>query len=315
MSESKRILITCPPFVNQKHHFLESLESAGIDAHWAESSQQLSEDNIVKILPNFDGWILGDDPCSRNVIKSGKAGKLKAIVKWGVGTDNIDFEAIKEFRIKFANTPGMFGNEVADIAMAYLTMISRKILIVHDGTKSGRWLKPVGVSLAGKRIAIVGFGDIGKNIAKRAIAAGLKVFIYESDPKKVEEGQYLDFLEWPVNIEEMDFVVLACSLNSNNRNMMNKSVFDAMKDYSYLVNVSRGGLVDESALVESLQSGKLAGAALDVFEFEPLNIGSALLNCENIVLGSHNASNTIEAVDKTSHLALKLLTEFLVSKP
>ena len=130
-------------------------------------------------MPEFDGWIVGDDPCTREVLNAGTKGKLKAIVKWGIGVDNVDFKACADLNIPVENTPHMFGDEVADLAMSYLTNLSRKILDVHNGVRNHEWLKPIGSSLKDKNIGIVGLGNIGINIVKRVQVAGKNVFGYD----------------------------------------------------------------------------------------------------------------------------------------
>ena len=309
----KRILISAPPFVNQQGFFQGQLEQFEFNAHWGISKQQLSEAELVELLPRFDGWILGDDPCTREVLAAGKTGNLKAVVKWGVGTDNIDFKSMEEFGLAFSNTPGVFGREVADLALAYLVNLARHVLLVDSKVRSGEWVKPVGFSLADKNIAVVGFGDIGQNIAKRLNAADVNVVVYEIDPLKTEGVKNISAHVWPQRINEMDAIILACALTSENREMINSEALGKMKDGVLIINVSRGGLICENDLIESLVSGRLGGAALDVFQVEPLPNTSDLRKHKNVILGTHNASNTIEAVKRTSFTSLEIMSKFLNS--
>jgi len=307
----KQILISAPPFVNQKAVFREVLDELGFSAHWGVSKQQLSEEELIELLPKFDGWILGDDPCSRAVLNAGKRGNLKAVVKWGVGTDNIDFGALQELDIPFSNTPGVFGREVADLAIAYLINLSRHVIKVDNSVRSGSWLKPAGFSLADKDFAIVGFGDIGQNISKRLQASDVNVHVYEVDSGKTSGVERITIHNWPEAIGEMDAVILACALTPENMNIINSDVLSKMKKGAIIVNVSRGGLISEEDLVESLMSGQIGGVALDVYQVEPLPELSSLRKCENVIFGTHNASNTIEAVKRTSNTSLELMSKFL----
>ena len=170
-----KVLITCPPMLKQINEFKETFKNLKFDVTAPEIIQTMSENELIKILPEHDGWIIGDDPATSQVFKAGKRGKLKAAVKWGIGTDNVDFEACKELNIPIINTPGMFGAEVADLAMCYLLGLARDAFFIDREVRTGNWPKPAGVSLSGKILGIVGLGDIGKNIAKRAHAHELNI--------------------------------------------------------------------------------------------------------------------------------------------
>jgi D-3-phosphoglycerate dehydrogenase len=299
--------------VNQKEVFEEALNELGFSAYWGVSKQQLTEEELIELVPMFDGWILGDDPCTRAVLEAGKKGNLKAVVKWGVGTDNIDFLALQELEIPFSNTPGVFGKEVADLAMAYLISLSRHVVKIDSNVRSGEWIKPAGFSLADKNFAIVGFGDIGKNISKRLQASDVRVHVYEVDPQKTKGVENITVHIWPDAISEMDAVVLACALTPENVNIVNSDVLTKMKRGAIIVNVSRGGLINEDDLVDSLMSGQLGGVALDVYQVEPLPESSRIRKCDNVIFGTHNASNTVEAVKRTSRTSLELMKQFLSS--
>ena len=182
---------------------------------------------------------------------------------------------------------------------------------MHSGVSGGFWPKIVGSSLTHKTIGVVGLGDIGSNVAKRALAAEMKVIGYEIDFQSNSGIDNLKILNWPEEIEQLDFLVLACPLTNDNYMMMNAITFSKMKLGSFLINVSRGGLVDEQSLVNAIHEGIIAGAALDVFNVEPLPIDSQLRNKTNIILGSHNASNTLESARMASYKAIELVNDFL----
>ena len=314
MPRRRRILISAPPFVKMESDFESDPSLKWFDITWVKSAQQMSEAELLEKLPNFDGWILGDDPCTRSVLEAGKRGNLKAIVKWGVGTDNIDFQALKDFGIAFDHTPGAFGKEVADLAFAYLVMLSRHVLEVHNSVSVGEWRKPAGFSLSGKNVALVGYGDIGKNIAKRLQASDINVFVYEVDRSKTDGLKEFSSRNWPESINQMDAIVLACALTPENLGMIDREILRTLKEGALIINVSRGGLINENDLVEALNSGRLGGAALDVYQVEPLPASSGLRECPNVILGSHNASNTIEAVIRTSQKTIAIMRDFLEEK-
>jgi D-3-phosphoglycerate dehydrogenase len=297
--------------INQRQSFEDIFQNLGIEPTWAKIVQQYTEQELIQILPEFDGWIVGDDPCTREVLKAGTKGKLKAIVKWGIGVDNVDFKACDDFNIPVENTPHMFGNEVADLAMSYITNLSRKIVEVHNGVRNQEWLKPIGSSLKDKNIGIVGLGNIGINIIKRVQVAGMKVFGY--DPfvqNSTEENNFL-ILPWPEGIEELDYLVLACSLTAENKHLINSKIISKFKKGIKIVNVSRGQLIKEQDLYDGIKQGVISGAALDVYEIEPLPDNSILRELDQLIFGTHNGSNTFEAVQRTSHLAINKISSFL----
>lgn len=306
-----KVLISCPPMIKQKESFMDAFSNLGIEPTWANVVQQYTETELIKILPEFDGWIIGDDPCTRDVLLAGKKGKLRALVKWGIGVDNIDFATCSELGIPVENTPNMFGDEVADLAMAYITNLSRFVIDVHIGVKNKDWLKPVGSSLKGKNIGIIGLGDIGMNIVERVAAAKMNIFAYDPFYKLSENVNVFELLIWPRKIEELDYLVISCSLTKENRHMINQEIISKLKKGVKIINVSRGPLIDEGALSEGLESGRISGAALDVYENEPLSDNSRLRGFKQIIFGTHNGSNTFEAVQKTSNLAIRKIASFL----
>ena len=307
------ILVTCPPMLGMIDTFEKTAKNYNLDLKPVKVTQTLSEKELIKIIGNFDGWIIGDDPATRKVFEAGLAGSLKAAVKWGVGIDNVDFEACRDLKIKVNNTPNMFGSEVADIAMGYVIGLARNTFYVDRKVREGKWPKPQGISLKGKKVGLVGFGDIGRNTAKRLIASDMEVFVYDPYIKNEPLPKNIMYSVWPKNIEKVDFIVINCALSSSSYHLLNSEAFKLMKDGVRIVNVGRGSIIDENALISALKSGKVHSAALDVFEEEALNLNSPLKEFENCIFGSHNASNTFDSVIKTSNKALKILSEFLGS--
>lgn len=273
--------------------------------------QALSEEELVQLVPQFDGWIIGDDPATRRVFEAGKKGILKAAVKWGVGVDNVDFAAAKDLSIPVTNTPNMFGGEMGDVAMSYVTALARETFLIDREVRGGKWPKPSGISLAGKTLGLVGIGDIGRAIVRRALAADMRVIAYDRIARQLGETDVGELSTWPERVEECDFIVLACSLNGANRHMLNAGVFARVKNGVRIVNVARGALISEFDLIDALEKGIVHSAALDVFETEPLPMCSPLRKFERCILGSHNGSNTADAVMRASERAVELLFGFL----
>lgn len=307
----QRLLITCPPMLGRMEHFLPRLRERGFDVHCADVTQTLSEAELLELVPQFDAWIIGDDPATRRVLGAGAEGRLRAAVKWGVGVDNVDRDACDELGLAFAHTPGMFGAEVADVALGYVVALARQTFPIDRGVREGGWPKPRGISLAGRTAGVVGYGDIGRETAARLRACAMEVVAWDPawSPGDVAAGVRLR--EWPEGVGECDFLVFTCALTAANRHMLDAAVLERCRDGVRVVNVARGPLIDERALVAALDSGRVHSAALDVFETEPLPMDSPLRRHPLCVLGSHNASNTEEGVMRASDRAIELVEELL----
>lgn len=307
-----KVLITCPPMLRSIDRFRTLFSDRGLDITTPNVIQILSEEELIELVPQFDGWIIGDDPATSRVFEAAKAGNLRAAVKWGVGVDNVDFAACKRLNIPIANTPGMFGKEVADIAVSYVVALARQTYTIDREVKSGRWAKPAGISLANRTVGLVGFGDIGRQTAKRLVAADMKVIAYDPFYKPCENLESVEPAAWPDRIDEADFLIFTCALTKENRHMLCEKTLAACKSGVRIVNVARGPLIDEKALEAAMASDHVHSVALEVFEIEPLPAHSKLRTFgDRCLFGSHNSSNTIDAVHRTSLKAIDLMTEFL----
>ena len=306
-----RVLVTCPPMLGLIDEFLPAFAARGLECVPAKVTQVMTEDELKQIVPQMDGWIIGDDPATRDVVAAAIAGKLKAAVKWGVGVDNIDFPAFKDYGVPIENTPGVFGGEVADVALSYALGLARETYFIdREIRQKNGWPKPSGISLAGRTVAIVGFGDIGRQTAKRILACGSKVIAY--DPFfKAADGIPVDAAIWPERLSEADFLIFTCPLNAGTRAMFNTSTLPLLKPGVRVINVARGPVIVESALIEGLRSGLVHSAALDVFEVEPLPAESPLRGFDRCIFGSHNGSNSADAVRRVSLIAIDKIARFL----
>lgn len=306
-----KILVTCPPMLGMIDSFRHLFEKYDIELTTPNVEQLMSVDELIKIVPQHEGWIIGDDPATREVFEAGKSGNLKAAVKWGVGVDNVDFDACVDLAIPIINTPDMFGREVADIAMGYVISLARETYEIDRAVRDGDWIKPRGISLSGKSVALIGFGDIGQNTAKRLQASDMKVIVYDPFAKLNPDLSEIEIETWPNRIDEADFIVVTCSLTESSYHMVNAEVFSQAKRGVRIINVGRGPVIDESSLENALNSGRVYSVALDVFEVEPLPMSSYLRTHPHCIFGSHNASNTVDAIERTSHIAIQKLFDFL----
>lgn len=307
-----RALIACPHLQREMHRFEERFRTLGLEYEAPPVSQQLSEAWLLENIARFDGVVAGDDPYTAAVIAN--AERLKVIAKWGIGMDNIDAEAAKRAGIAVLNTPGQLSSEVADVAIGYMIMLARHLHRIDSLVRVGTWSQIRGISLAGKQLGVIGLGGIGSAVAKRALAHEMRVVGY--DPYAANSTSLsqagVEIVSLDALLESSDFVSLNCSLTPETYHILGQREFSLMKPGAYLVNTSRGQLIDEAALVQAIESQKLAGVAVDVFESEPVLASNRLCSFENCILGAHNSSNTQDAVDRINEMAVANLLSVLV---
>jgi D-3-phosphoglycerate dehydrogenase len=303
-----KVAITCLQMQNDLHRHRDRLETAGYELVVPTLvGQRLETDDLVTVAAGCTGLIAGDDDLGRRSLE--RLSELKVLVRWGIGTDSVDFAAATDLGIVVRNTPGVFGEEVADSAFGYILNLARGHHVIDAAVRRGEWTKFEGVSLHGEALGVVGAGSIGSAVMRRGIGFGMRVLTYdpfltEALPAGVEQ------VDLPRLLAESRFVVLTAPATPDTRGMINASALAQMRPEAYLVNVARGDLVVESDLIAALQSGRLAGAGLDVFQVEPLPPGNALYEL-NVVLGSHNGSNTSQGVERASQRAVDILLEEL----
>jgi len=306
---AQKVLISCPHLQRTIDKYRDLFTQNDIEIDLPDVDQNLPEADLLKIIDCYDGVIAGDDVFSEKVLLH--SSKLKIISKWGIGVDSIDLEAAKRLGIQVSNTPNVFGDEVADLVIGYIILLSRKMHLIDRSVRSGLWKEAQirGISLRGKTLGVIGVGSIGKAVVERAKALGMITLGYDVYP--ISESFISQTGLKQVSLDELiqnaDFISLNCNLTSENRHMLSKKEFDSMKSPVYIINTARVPLIDENSLIQALNDGKVAGAALDVFEHEPLPDASPLRQFENCIFGAHNSSNTYEAVLRTNELAIKNL--------
>jgi D-3-phosphoglycerate dehydrogenase len=300
------VLVTCPPMLGMMDAFHPLLTGRGATAHCPDVIQTLSVQELIELVPQFDGWIIGDDPATAEVFEAGKKGRLRAAVKWGIGVDNVDFPACQRLGIPITNTPDMFGAEVADVALGYVIGLARETYLIDREVRAGNWPKPRGISLKGKTAGVIGYGDIGRNTVHRLQAIGMEVIAW--DPAFTDTpNTAAPIRSWADGIGDCDFLIFTCALTPSSRHMLNTETLAQAKRGVRVVNVARGPLVDEPSLIQALNAGQVHSAALDVMEEEPLPADSPLRKFERCIFGSHNGSNTSDAVAATSRIAIEKL--------
>jgi D-3-phosphoglycerate dehydrogenase len=303
------ILVTCRQMQVELPRHRERIEALGYDVVAPElgGRQQFKSAELLEYGSRLVGIIAGDDQLDRAFFAG--AAKLKVVIRWGIGMDSVDHDAARQHGVVVRNTPGVFGHEVADAAFGYMLNLARGYMTVDAAVRRGEWPKVEGITLAGGRLGIVGFGAIGREIAKRGVAFDMDVVAH--DP-------FVDTPPADVSLVDLDkllatsrFIVLACPLTPETLHLINAERLSLVRPDAYLVNVARGPVVLEADLIEALRESQLAGAALDVFEVEPLPLDSELRMLPNVVLGAHNSSNTREGVARASTAAVDFLIEEL----
>ncbi len=291
-----RVLISAPKFLSVIEEFRPRLEAAGVEIVMVAVRERLSEAELLAVVETIDGAICGDDQFTETVLHA--APRLKVISKWGTGIDSIDTRAAAKLGIRVCNTPNAFTDAVADTTLGYVLGFARGLLSMDCDVRRGLWTKPDLVSLRECTLGVVGVGNIGKAVVRRARAFGTRVI--GTDPIALdssfiaETGLVMTSLSRL--LEEADFVSLHCDLNPTSFHLIGRNELEAMKSSAYLINTARGPIIDEPALVDALREKLIAGAALDVFEVEPLPSDSPLRDFPNCLLATHNANNSREAV-------------------
>lgn len=257
----------------------------------------LKPDALKEIIKDYDGLVVRSaTKVTKDIIEAAK--KLKVIGRAGVGLDNVDLEAATQKGIIVMNTPGGNTISTAEHTFSMILALSRNIPQANSSTKKGEWnrSKFMGVELYGKALGVVGFGRIGSEVAKRALSFGMKILAY--DPflsAEVAESIGVEIAELKKVLQESDYITVHTPLTDETRHMISDKEFSLMKKGVRIINCARGGIIDEPALVKALNEGKVAGAAMDVFESEPLSADNAFLKFDNVIITPHLGASTEEA--------------------
>lgn len=306
------VLMTAPYMIPFLDRFRPVLAEYGIELIVPDVKERMEEEDILKYAGQFDGTICGDDRYTARVIEACLP-RLKVISKWGTGVDSIDAEACSRFGVKLGRTPNAFTTPVADTVLGYMLAFARRGPWMDREMKSGRWEKISGKALSECVLGVIGVGNIGKAVTRRAKAFGMKVYgtdIIDIDHVFVSESG-IEMTDLDTLLANSDFVSVNCDLNPTSRHLINANTLSKMKSTAVLINTARGPIVDEKALVAALSSGQVGGAALDVFEYEPLPLDSPLLKMDNVMLAPHNSNSSPTAWERIHWSTIKNLVEGL----
>jgi D-3-phosphoglycerate dehydrogenase len=287
------VLLTAPYMIPFLERFTPVFTYYGINVIVPDVNERLEEKELLWYAGQFDGAICGDDRYTRLVIEK-SVPRLKVIAKWGTGIDSIDRQACMDNSVHLLNTVNAFTLPVADSVLGYILAFARQQPWMDRAVKSGVWRKIPGISLSESTLGVIGVGNIGGAVLQRARGFGMRLLGNDIIP--IPEAFLQDNDVVSVNLQtllsEADFVSVNCDLNPTSHHLINHDTLGLMKNSAVLVNTARGPIVDENALITALQTKKIAGAALDVFENEPLAQDSPLLQMDNVMLAPHNSNSS-----------------------
>lgn len=289
--KSKIKVLICDPVHEDG---IKRLRQAGFEV---DVNPTISGEELKQIVSEYDALIVRSrTKVTKEIIQTGK--RLKAIGRAGAGLDNIDIKAAEKRGVAVLNTPEALGEAVAELTIGLMISLARRIPLADQGMKEGKWIKKelMGWQLQGKTLGVVGLGNVGERVARIAKAFGMKILITKRTPPAPEILKELEaeFIPLSELLQRSDIVTLHVPLTLQTHHMISTKELQTMKDGAFLINTSRGAIVDERALLNALESRKLGGAALDVYEVEPPT-NLALIQLPKVVATPHIGSQTLES--------------------
>jgi D-3-phosphoglycerate dehydrogenase len=306
-----KVLITAPRACQVIDRYRDELGSAGCALIEHPAVERLSEDELLPLVGDVDGIVCGDDRITARVLDA--APRLKVIAKWGTGIDSIDLEGARNRGVQVCNTPGAFTDPVADSVLGYVLLFTRRLDAMTSDMREGRWERQPLRAMRECTLGIIGFGNIGRAVARRATAFGMRVLAFDIRPLPaqlaVEFG--VELVAMDRLLSESDFITLHADLRPDSRHLIDAVRLARVRPSAVLINTARGGLVDECALLAALKDGRIAGAALDVFEDEPLPMQHPLRQLPNVYLSPHNANASPSAAERVHANTISNLLRWL----
>jgi D-3-phosphoglycerate dehydrogenase len=299
-----RLLVTPTSYGKNDSRLKTELEAQVGEVVYNPTGKPLTSEELGELLPGVDGYIAGLDAIDANALKS--ADRLKVIARYGVGFDNVDLDFAQQKNIIVTNTPGANSVSVAELALALMLALARQIPEAVESVHQGKWPRYAGVSFEGKTIGILGLGAIGKQLARRLNGFDCTILAYDpfADPKYAREHG-IELAEIDEVISRSDFVSLHLPLLAETRGLVNDSFLNKMKKGAFLVNTSRGEVVDETALLKALQNGHLKGVGLDAFTIEPPDPQNPLLALPQVIATPHLGAQTDGATSNMGWMAMR----------
>lgn len=299
-----RLLVTPTSYGKNDSRLKSELEAQVGEVIYNPTGKPLTSAQVAGLLPGMDGYIAGLDDIDAEAL--GAADRLKVISRYGVGVDNVDLAAAREKGIIVTNTPGANSSSVAELALGLMLALARQIPEAVEAVHQGKWPRYSGISLEGKTVGIIGLGAIGKQLARRLAGFDCRILAYDpfAEDGFAHEHQ-VELASMEDVIRQSDFLTLHLPLLPETRGLVSDTFLDGMKKGSFLVNTSRGEILDEAALLKALQSGHLKGAGLDAFSVEPPDPDNPLLNLPQVIATPHLGAQTDGATSNMGWFALR----------
>ena len=304
-----KILITSRSFASISDKPIKMLTKKGYEIQRNNTGRPYEKEEMLKLIRDVDGIIIGIDELSAEIIE--EANKLKVISKYGIGVDNIDINMATNKKIIVTNTPTANVDAVADLTFGLILSLARRIPEADKKTKSGEWEKIIGKPVWEKTLGIIGLGKIGRQVVKRAQGFKMNILVYDLvKDEKFAQSYSIKYVNLEELLQKSDYITIHIPLNDATRDMISYEELEKIKKGAFLINTSRGGIVDEGALYNALRNNKLRGAALDVYNNEPPR-ESTLKELDNVIMTPHIGAYTEEAIENMSIQAAQNLIDVL----
>lgn len=306
--KAKKVLVTATNYSKLCADAKRLLESHGCEIIENRFGRPLTFEELKEVVGSVDGVIAGVDTWNEAVFKL--APQLQGIARFGVGVDNIDLEAARRYGIQVTNVPRGNANAVAELAIGLMISVRRHIPALDRSTKNGGWERFVGSELAGGTIGLLGFGNIAQLTAKKLKGFDVEIIAYDKYPDTAKASEYgVTMTTFEQVLAHSDIVSMHLPSLKETHHIMNDKAFARMKPSAIFINTARGAVVDEQALSRALSSGVIAGAAIDVYESEPVSADHPILQIGNLITTPHTAAETFETYTRVSMITAQALLD------
>lgn len=301
-----KVMIGPAPLANLNGDFVQVLQEGGFDLVYPAKQVQMVEDEVLAQMPGISASLAGSEPYTHKVFSA--LPDLKIVARAGVGWDAVEVQAATDHGVVVTIAPGTNQDAVAEHTFMLMLALAKNLMSQHLQIKEGKWPRKANVPLRGRVLGLVGLGRIGKAVALRGLAFGMKVVAYDPHPDKAfidSHGIKPTILEDV--LKQGDFISLHVPLSPESKHLINAKTLALMKPSAFLVNTARGAIVDEMALAQALRSKTIAGAGLDVFDEEPPGAAHPLLKLDNVVLTAHMAGVDLQSRDEMALMAARCI--------